>query len=102
MNLKSTVNKMGKQTQVFHFEGNVKLTYEGIMPETIKEGTFTKVMCEDGRMLMINANKLLLVEIFSDEDKTTTTSPNYEQEAGRDDTEMSRLSDKLPILGDDT
>jgi cytochrome c-type biogenesis protein CcmE len=68
MDLKSTVNKMGKQTQVFHFEGNVKLTYEGLLPETLKEGKFTKIMCSDGRMLMINPDKLLLVEIFSEDE----------------------------------
>jgi hypothetical protein len=68
-NLKSTVNKMGKSvTQVFHFEGNEKLTYEGLLPETIKEGEMTKIMCRDGRMLLINRKKLLLVEVFDEKD----------------------------------
>lgn len=67
-NLLSTVNGMGKYvTQVFHFIGNEKLTYSGIMPETIKEGEFTKVMCKDGRMLLINRKNLLLVEVFAEE-----------------------------------
>ena len=70
LDLKSTVNKMGKSvTQVFHFEGNEKLTYEGLLPATIKEGEFTKIMCKDGRMLLINRKKLLLVEIFKDNDE---------------------------------
>jgi predicted transcriptional regulator len=67
IDLKSTVNNMGKYvTQVFHFIGNEKMTYNGIMPETIKEGEFTKVMCKDGRMLLINRKNLLLVEVFNE------------------------------------
>lgn len=67
-NLLSTVNKMGKSvTQVFHFIGNEKMTFEGLIPETIKEGEFTKIMAKDGRMLLINRKNLLLVEVFSEE-----------------------------------
>ena len=69
-NLKSTVNKMGKSvTQVFHFIGNEKLTYEGILPETIKGGEFTKILCKDGRMLLINRKNLLLTEVFSEDEE---------------------------------
>jgi len=68
VNLHSTVNSMGKyETHVFHFEGNEILTYNGLMPETLKEGYFTKIKTKDGRMLMINKRKLLLVEIFPED-----------------------------------
>ena len=68
VNLRSTVNRIGKTvTQVFHFIGNEKLTYEGIVPETFKEGYFTKVKCTDGRMLLINPRNLLLVEVFNED-----------------------------------
>jgi hypothetical protein len=66
-NLKSTVNQQGKSvTQIIHFKGGVKRTYHGILPETIKQGQFTKMMCLDGTMLMINDDNVLCIEIFKE------------------------------------
>lgn len=75
LDLKSSVTGMGKSTtQIFHFKNNCKLTYEGVLPETIREGEMLKIMCKDGRMLIINKKNLLLTEVFSEQDSDTTTS----------------------------
>ena len=67
-NLKSTVNEQGKTvTQIIHFKGGIKRTYHGILPESIKQGQFTKMKCVDGTMLMVNDDNVLMVEIFSEE-----------------------------------
>tara|TARA_R110000796_G_scaffold168813_1_gene285732 strand:- start:114 stop:323 length:210 start_codon:yes stop_codon:yes gene_type:complete len=67
-NLKSTVNEQGKRvTQIIHFIGGIKRTYHGILPETIKQGQFTKMFCKDGTMLMINDINVLCIEIFKEE-----------------------------------
>ena len=68
-NLKSTVNEQGKTvTQIIHFVGGVKRTYHGILSESIKQGQFTKMMCIDGTMIMINDNNVLCIEIFKEDD----------------------------------
>ena len=67
-NLKSTVNEQGKTvTQIIHFKGRIKRTYHGILPESIKQGQFTKMKCVDGTMLMVNDENVLMVEIFREE-----------------------------------
>lgn len=67
-NLKSTVNEQGnKVTQIIHFVNGIKRTYHGILPETIKQGQFTKMFCDDGTMLMINDNNVLCIEIFKED-----------------------------------
>ena len=66
-NLKSTVNEQGKTvTQIIHFMGGVKRTYHGILSESIKQGQFTKMMCRDGTMIMVNDNNVLCIEIFKE------------------------------------
>jgi len=65
MNLDSSVNKMGKTvTQIFHCVGGTKLTFTGLLPETIKQGEFTKMMRENGSMLMINQRNIIAIEVF--------------------------------------
>ena len=66
-NLKSTVNEQGDVvTQIIHFVGGIKRTYHGVLSESIKQGQFTKMKCEDGTMLMINDNNVLCIEIFKE------------------------------------
>ena len=66
-NLKSTVNEQGKYvTQIIHFVNGVKRTYHGIKSESIKQGQFTKMLCKDGTMLMINDSNVLCIEIFKE------------------------------------
>ena len=66
-NLKSTVNEQGKTvSQIIHFVGGVKRTYHGILSESIKQGQFTKMKCQDGTMIMINDDNVLCIEIFEE------------------------------------
>ena len=65
--IQSTVNIQGDHvTQVIHFVGGIKRTYTGIKPDTIKQGQFTKMMCEDGSMLMVNDENVLCIEIYKE------------------------------------
>jgi hypothetical protein len=67
VNLQSTVNTQGNHvTQIIHFVGGIKRTYTGIKPDTIKQGQFTKMMCEDGSMLMVNDGNVLCIEVYKE------------------------------------
>jgi hypothetical protein len=67
LNLESTINKEGKTvTQIIHFEGGIKRTFDGILPETIKQGQFTKMRRTNGSLLVINDDKVLCIEIFDE------------------------------------
>ncbi len=69
-NLKSTVNEYGEVvTQIIHFKGGVKRSFHGILSDSIKQGQFTKMKMKDGRMLMINDENVLCIEIFKEENK---------------------------------
>ncbi len=69
LNLESTVNKEGKTvTQIIHFEGGIKRTFDGILPETIKQGQFTKMRRTNGSLLVVNDDKVLCIEIFEEND----------------------------------
>lgn len=64
-NYKSTVTQQWRYvTQIIHFIGDVKRTFERIDTHTIKQWEFTKMKLEDGRMLMINTKNVLCIEIF--------------------------------------
>ena len=70
VNLKSTVTKKGKYvTQIFHFVGGIKRTYDGIIVDSIRQGQFTKFKCKNGAMIMINDNNVLMVETFKEEEQ---------------------------------
>jgi hypothetical protein len=65
--LKSTVNQEGRTvTQIIHFEGGIKRTFDGILPETIKQGQFTKMRRTNGSLLVVNDDKVLCIEIFEE------------------------------------
>lgn len=69
LNLQSSVNQQGKKvTQIIHFMGGIKRTYTGVLTETIKQGQFTKMVLENGSMLMVNDNNVLCVEIYTEDD----------------------------------
>jgi hypothetical protein len=69
MNLQSSTQKLGRYvTQIIHFSGGSKKTFSGIDTHSIKDGTFTKMLTKDGRMLMINSNNVDLIEVFPEED----------------------------------
>jgi hypothetical protein len=68
IDLKSTINQEGKTvTQIIHFEGGIKRTFDGILPKTVKQGQFTKMKRTNGSLLAINDDKVLCIEIFEEE-----------------------------------
>jgi hypothetical protein len=65
MDLQSSVKKQGKYvTQIIHFVGGEKRTFEDIETAVIKQGQFTKLATADGRMIMINDKNVLCIEVF--------------------------------------
>jgi len=65
MNLQSSVRTQGTYTtQIIHFVGGEKRTFEHIKSDYIKQGQFTKLVTEDGRMILINDKNVLCIEVF--------------------------------------
>jgi hypothetical protein len=65
MDLQSSVKKQGQYvTQIIHFVGGEKRTFENIETSVIKQGQFTKLTTADGRMIMINDKNVLCIEVF--------------------------------------
>tara|TARA_B100000287_G_C20481026_1_gene721180 strand:- start:417 stop:635 length:219 start_codon:yes stop_codon:yes gene_type:complete len=65
IDLKSSVKQQGTYvTQIFHFVGGIKRTYDGIIADSIRQGQFTKFRCKNGAMVMINDANVLMIEIF--------------------------------------
>lgn len=64
--LKSSVNTVGDLvTQIITFKGGYKKTINGVRTKTIKQGQFTKFMTEDNRMVLVNDNNVLCIEVFA-------------------------------------
>ena len=53
-------------TQIIHFKNGVKRTFTGILPDTLKQGQFTKMSTKDGRMLIITDSNVLCIEVFAE------------------------------------
>mgnify|MGYP003135799115 FL=1 len=67
--LQSSVKQQGTYvTQIFHFVGGEKRTYDGIEVESIRQGQFTKFKCRNGAMVMINDKNVLMIEVFKDKE----------------------------------
>jgi hypothetical protein len=67
MDLQSSVKKQGQWvTQIIHFVGGEKRTFENINSEIIKQGQFTKLITKDDRMILINDKNVLCIEIFKE------------------------------------
>lgn len=65
MDLQSSIKVQGEYvTQIIHFIGGEKRTFEGIKSTSIKQGQFTKLITKDGRMILINDKNVLCIEIF--------------------------------------
>jgi len=65
--LQSSIKQQGKYvTQIFHFVGGEKRTYDGIEVESIRQGQFTKFRCKNGAMVLINDKNILMIEVFED------------------------------------
>ena len=68
IDLKSSVQKSGKVvTEIITFIGGQKKTIKGILTDTIQQGQFTKFETKDGRMVMVNDQNVLCVEVFKEE-----------------------------------
>lgn len=69
MNLKSSVNKLGPLvTQIIHFSGGNKRTFEHILTDSIKQGEFTKMTLDDGRLILVNTSNVDCVEVFEEKE----------------------------------
>jgi len=65
IDLQSTTKKQGNLvTQIIHFVGGEKRTFENIKTSSIKQGQFSKLETEDERLIMINDKKFLCIEVF--------------------------------------
>ena len=67
MDLQSSIKKQGKYvTQILHFVGGEKRTFNNIKSSEIKQGQFTKLTTSDGRMILINDKNVLCIEVFTE------------------------------------
>ena len=65
--LQSSIKQQAKYvTQIFHFVGGEKRTYDGIEVESIRQGQFTKFRCKNGALVLINDKNVLMIEVFED------------------------------------
>ena len=71
VNLKSSLNEwtVGEYvTQIYHFVGGIKRTYNGIELKSIRQGQFTKFRCKNGAIVMINDANVLMIEVFEEDE----------------------------------
>lgn len=67
MDLQSSIKQQGKVvTQIIHFIGGEKRTFNGIITSTIKQGQFTKLETTSGEMILINDKNVLCIEVFKE------------------------------------
>lgn len=67
IDLKSSIRSQGKYvTQIFHFVGGIKRTYDGIIVDSIRQGQFTKFKCKNGSMVLVNDSNVLMIEVFEE------------------------------------
>tara|TARA_R100000278_G_C5476168_1_gene166484 strand:+ start:1326 stop:1535 length:210 start_codon:yes stop_codon:yes gene_type:complete len=65
--LQSSLKEKGEYvTQIIHFVGGVKRTFEGVSTTKIKQGQMTKLETKDGRIIMVNDTNVLCVEVFAE------------------------------------
>ena len=69
MNLLSHSQEGGEVvTQIIHFVGGIKRTYDGIKSDSIRQGEFTKFKCKNGALVMINDVNVLMIEVFPEDE----------------------------------
>jgi hypothetical protein len=67
MDLQSSIKSQGEYvTQIIHFIGGEKRTFENIKSTSVKQGQFTKLTTKDGRMILINDKNVLCIEVFTE------------------------------------
>ena len=68
INFLSSTTKQGRYvSKIIHFTGGYKKTIHDIDTHSIEEGEFVKFKCQDGRMILINKQNVLMVEVFKEE-----------------------------------
>ncbi len=70
IDLKSSVTEKSGQitTQIIHFVGGEKRTFNNIVSTSIRQGQFTKFHLKDGTWIMINDKNVLCIEVFEEKD----------------------------------
>ena len=67
--LQSSLKSQGEYvTQIIHFVGGVKRTFENVKTSEIKQGQMTKLKTKDGRIIMINDVNVLCIEVFDEKE----------------------------------
>ena len=67
IDLKSSVKAQGQYvTQIIHFVGGEKRTFDGIVVDSIRQGQFTKFKLKNGSMILINDSNVLMIEVFEE------------------------------------
>tara|TARA_Y100001972_G_scaffold128851_1_gene192150 strand:+ start:2212 stop:2433 length:222 start_codon:yes stop_codon:yes gene_type:complete len=65
VDLQSSIKEQGHWvTQIIHFVGGEKRTFEHVDSSYIKQGQFTKLITKDGRYILINDKNVLCIEVF--------------------------------------
>ena len=66
IDLKSSVTEMSGEyvTQIIHFIGGEKRTFNDIDAKSIRQGQFTKFRQKDGTWIMVNDKNVLCIEVF--------------------------------------
>ena len=65
VDLQSSIKEQGHWvTQIIHFVGGEKRTFEHVDSSYIKQGQFTKLITKDGRYILINDKNVLCIEGF--------------------------------------
>jgi len=69
VDLQSSIKNKGSYvTQIIHFVGGEKRTFEGVVTNVVKQGQFTKLSTKDGRMVLVNDKNVLCIEVFSEDE----------------------------------
>jgi GNAT superfamily N-acetyltransferase len=69
VSLKSSIIKKGRYvSQILHFVGGEKRTFNNVDTHSIKQGQFTKFETADGRLVMVNDKNVLCIEIITEEE----------------------------------
>jgi|TARA_B100000424_G_C22680730_1_gene372873 hypothetical protein len=70
IDLKSSVTEKSGQitTQIIHFIGGEKRTFNNIVSTSIRQGQFTKFYLKDGTWVMVNDKNVLCIEVFEEKD----------------------------------
>lgn len=65
VNLKSSAQEVGeKVTQIIHFSGGNKRTFNNILTSKISQGQYTHLFQEDGTLILVNDRNVDVIEVF--------------------------------------